>query len=150
MKGDAFSEPRLVTARDVDDAATIANIIGGMDECHELDSDLFGEVGLLCITTVHAHICGHCAHREPCSHIDFWECVADAIGASPEALALYMRITCILDASQRASELTELDKDEVAWLSELGAFEGDEFFHSELEAAALLDEGELPPGWELR
>lgn len=152
MKGDTETEPRIVTAQDIADAATIANIIGGMDECHAADASFgrFAEDALLCISTLHSQTCEHCEHHEPCSHADFWECVAAALDATPAALALYMRLTCLLDASQRASEMGELDRDEVAWLSELGAFAGDEFFHSELEAAGLLAEQILPPGWVLR
>lgn len=153
-----------VTARDVEHAATIAQIIGEHDQL---------DVGLPSCLPVDGlqkkHDCPSCTHFRTieCDHRNEWDCIASAIGASQAAVDLWMKFSNILHTTQEDRDLEVKDaiehdeparRDryyiEYAWAGTL--FEGcsrslNELVadHDELEIAALLRDGHLPPGWEL-
>ena len=158
---EVMRKTREVMKKDVADAAMIAQLIGGAD------------ITDVCFTCVESpeprrlHDCPDCKHFEhvdECDHGWEWECVADAIGASSQALDLWMD-TCnafFATAGDRARELNYLQREGTiqelqtraqlyAWVDSIrkGGIDHGDLGLNELEVAVLLREGHLPPGWKL-
>jgi len=148
-----------VTRRDVADAAIIAQILGEYHAafpCSDEDVDLCCKDGstFMHIPEGHCESCtcvrydyGDCGHRE-----GVWQCIATAIGASSAAVALWMRLSNIIsDLDPGAREINKnKDPDVVRWLAEqAGDARGRKRICEDLETAALLREGTLPPGVEV-
>jgi hypothetical protein len=129
---------REVTRKEVDDAALIGQI--------SAEADL-ARAGTIC--------------RGSCGHLIEEHCVADALGVSPAAVAvdLWLAISNAVATplSERTKEVraakTSAEKRRIkqlyAWVDDVvGSVE--DFATAELHAAALLHDGELPPGWKIR
>lgn len=137
---------RCVTRKDIEEAALLAQILG--------EAEMTG-ADFSCFTRLHD--CPDCRHHSPeCGHCYEWDCVADAIGASDTAIALWVHMSNVFATSkkEREEELadarTPAEKRRLlrryAWVDSL--FEGGALC-DELEMAALLREGQLPPGWKM-
>ena len=155
-----MTKTREVTKKDVSDAAMIAQLIGGAD---------VAGAGFTCIERERRrlHDCPDCDHYErvdECTHANEWDCVPAAIGASPEAVDLWMKTSNALftTAKDRKGELDYLrregTKQEIqeheqlyAWVDSIreGGVDHGDIGLNELEVASLLREGHLPPGWKL-
>lgn len=151
---------REVTKKDVADAAMIAQLIGGADVT---------DAGFTCVEQEprKLHDCPDCEHYEhvdECEHQHEWECIPAAIGASPEALDLWMDVSnaFFTTAEDREAELhyfrTEERKRELrareqlyAWVDSIreGGIDHGDIGLNELEVAELLRDGHLPPGWKI-
>jgi hypothetical protein len=136
---------RRVTRKDIEEAALLAQILG--------EAEMTG-ADFSCLTRLHD--CPDCPHStESCGHRYEWDCIADAIGASDMAIALWLSISNAFGTYkvEREEEIedaqTPAQKRDVeryyAWVDSFG---GDDGLDDELEMAALLREGELPPGWK--
>jgi hypothetical protein len=125
-----------VTAKDVRDAALIAEIAAQ----NHIDVTA-------CLQAFH---CETCSCEFECGHIDFWDCVAAAVGASAAAVDLYLRTSSVVTAFL----VGELDLDgsyddadrkaSYDSLYERIAIVDDDNQTGELESAALLRDGWLP------
>lgn len=130
------SEQVVVTRADVDAAIAIAEIIGGVDAWDGNRSTL------MCASARH---CGTCSCNEECGHSgSAYECVADALGASDCAVDLYLSVMLALGAAEYDDEPGA----EAEWLWAEG-FCGDVVIDDDLEVAAILRDGELPPTYRL-
>lgn len=153
---------KKATAKDIDDAATIALIVGGCDSL-PYGHPQYSDAGMVCMGRLHA--CEHCQHEDHakrgCSddeHYGPWACVAEAIGATPNALVLYHAMSTALsidcdDEIDLAIENPKYLREWLLWLRDIGspvrrgdtgAWQPDNY---ELEAGALLLDGVLPPRW---
>jgi hypothetical protein len=136
---------RRPSQRTIQDAATIALIIGGCDEL-PYGHPSYREDGFVCLKH-----CRTCACD--CKHKSEWECVAAAIGASPMAVRLFVSMGNALAFDAEAECDTPPDEwgRYIAWLAEIGHPAGcgglDRWEPSspDLEVAALLLDGVLPP-----
>ena len=128
---------RKVTRKDVRDAALIGQIIAGAE---------LADAGTICITD-DDDCCGHDLEED---------CVAEAIGASDQAVWLWLSASNAIATPlhERAEEIadaeTQADKRRIerlyAWVDAMTGSIVD-LGVAELHAAALLREGKLPPGW---
>lgn len=127
----------------VDDAILICEIMG-QNQLANRDPALFlqSPVATLGIDDDEFLRCN--AGPEPCDfHEEPWDCVAAAVGADETSVKLYMQASC------HVSELSSGDvSDETLVRTEaFGRPEATELDEIDLETAALLREGWLPPGW---
>jgi hypothetical protein len=138
---------RRVTRRDIEEAALLAQILGEVNM-----------TGAEFCCLIRLHDCPDCRHSiEPCGHGYEWDCIADAIGASDTAIALWLSISNAFGTSKKEREeemedaQTPAQKRTVvrlyAWVDSF--FNGGDI-RDELEMAALLREGELPPRWKVK
>jgi hypothetical protein len=138
-----------VTRRDVKAAILIAEIVGSYDQVFPDDHN---HEGLYCLNgSSHCPTCK--CDPEQCDCYDFWDCVARAIGASENAAALYLRVSNALDdlrpeVPDNARGDSESRKWAASFIDETSHLDR-ESFSPDLEAAALLQEGFLPPGFVL-
>lgn len=141
-----------VTARDVENAALIAEIIGAYEEAFSKDAD-GAETTLSCLDSN-----GHCptcrCDFDQCGHWHVCACIGEALGASKNAERLYLCTSNTIDDLR--SDLPEgvkiTDAAGKEWIDALvdGTSRFDrELLNSTLEAAAVLREGLLPPGFVL-
>jgi hypothetical protein len=131
---------RQVTRKDVRDAALLGQIIAEAD---------LSMSGTICIT-----------EEGGCGHLTGEHCVADAIGATERAVGLWMRVSWAITNSldERAEEIADAETAaERRWIARFYAWVDavcgpidDDLGKAELHAAALLAEGQLPPGWRVR
>ena len=144
-----------VTRKDIEDAILIGEILGGYDEAFPngvADHDLCCLVNFVQLDAEHCPTCS-CKSKDhdSCDHRDgIWECIADSIGASPEAAILWMHVSNIIsDLHPDTREIDKFDETSIKnWLSSLvdKSRRGDRRkLNNDLEAAALLREGLLPP-----
>lgn len=141
-----------VTRKDVEDAILLGDIIGGYDETFP-NGDSWQDLCCLPVTVKHKH-CPSCTcesnEYEWCDHQhDIQRCVMAAIGASPEAEMLWL--TTSLTIRDLHPGTRDVDKSEPVfqrWLAPLvrPGRRDHEGLNEDLEAAALLREGLLPPG----
>ena len=157
---DVDTKARKVTKKDVMDAALIAQLIGGAD---------IARAEFACVEHPprKLHDCPDCEHVEygaECEHGEEWECVAGAIGATLQALDLWMEISnaFFTTVKDRAAELRYLRTDGTMrelrgraqlydWVDSIckGGINHGSLGLNELEVAALLRDGHLPPGWRV-
>lgn len=152
-----------VTKKDIEDASMLAQLIGG--------AEVAGAYGMyLCCLEIPSrklHDCPDCKHIEHgtyCDHHEEWDCVASAIGASANAVHLWMSFSNAIGTTvdDRGGELrylqekgTERERKEhkrlYAWVDSIqqGGIDHDEPGLNDLEVAVLLREGHLPPGWKV-
>jgi hypothetical protein len=152
-----------VTKKDIEDAALIADIIGGAYRIN-------AQASLFCIEVPSRKLhdcpnCEHIEHGEYCDHHEDWDCVASAIGAAYNAIHLWLAFSNALSTTRkdRDGELQYLKREGTtrerkehvklyAWVDSMRAG-GFRRRHGEdlvdLEVATLLREGYLPPGWRL-
>lgn len=140
------------TRKDIADAILIGEILGGHDEAFP-----DGEHDLRCLKNVFQLNAGHCATcsctseaYDECAHIDgVWECVAAAVGASPQAETLWMHVSNIVsDLHPDTREGDKFKEPLKSWLTSLvdASRRCDRReLNKDLEAAALLRDGLLPP-----
>lgn len=157
-----MKKTREITKKDIADAALIAQLIGGAD---------IAGAPFTCVEQERRrlHSCPDCDHFVRVAKCDHrggeWECIASAIGASPQALELWMAISnaFFTSAKDRQDELhyfrteepKELQEREqlYAWVDSIrkgGINHGrGKLGLSELEIAEVLRDGHLPPGWRV-
>lgn len=142
---------RRVTQADVTNAAIIAQILSAKPDTE------------LCCIKALRHECPNCHCEVACGHRDPEECVARAIGARAVALDLFHamedQISDWAINSQGRNEWFDdmVDEGYVAYVEACRAFragiglDGDADFVDDPipEAAQLLADGLLPPGWRL-
>lgn len=135
------------TRQDIKDAILIADILGGYAEAFP-DGD--ADHDLCCL--VNFEHCPTCTcESEECPCMGAWQCVSDALGASAEAEALYLRVTNEIDDlfPDRAPQHEASYPETRAWIASL-VDETSRFdrglLRPDLETAALLRDGLLPPG----
>ena len=158
-----MSKLKEVTKKDVADAAMIAQLIGNADLADVADADR------RCIEIPMRKLhdcpdCKHCERGEYCDHYEDWDCVASAIGATANAVHLWLSFSNAISATakDRAADLRYLKEKGskrsllehtqlYAWVDSIreGGIYHDKYAFDELEVAALLREGYLPPGWKL-
>lgn len=143
-----------VTRKDVEDAILIGEILGGYDEAFP-DGDPYHD--LCCLVNfvqLAAEHCPTCSCKSDdyteCDHQEgIWECIATAVGASHEAEMLWMHVSNIV--SDLLPDTREIDKYEEPIKSWLAALVDKSRrcdrreLNNDLEAAALLRDGLLPP-----
>lgn len=149
-----------VTKKDIADAALIAQLIGVADytgqslHCDEIPSRKL-------------HDCPNCEHIEEgqyCNHHEDWDCVASMIGATIYAVHLWLAFSNAVQTTRedRACDLRYLKKKGTkrelkehtglyAWVDSIreGGIHRRASGLNDLEVAALLSEGHLPPEWKL-
>lgn len=152
-----MSKLKEVTKKDVAHAALIAQLIAGA---------YLADAYLCCIEIPPRKLhdcpeCKHVEHGEYCDHYEDWDCVASAIGATINAVHLWLSFSNAISTTteDRDGELRkEGTKRELleharlyAWVDSIreGGIHHDEWHLNNLEVAALLREGHLPPGWRL-
>lgn len=144
-----------VTRHDIENAILLGEIIGGYKEAFPEGE---AELDLRCPRRVFQRNVEHCPtcsckseDYDECEHRDgFWECVATAVGASPEAEMLWMHVSNIVsDLHPDTREGDKYDEEPIkSWLASLvDAFRRCDRreLNKDLEAAALLRDGLLPP-----
>lgn len=136
-----------VTRQDIKDAILVADILGGYAEAFP-DGDAYYD--LCCL--VNSEHCPTCTCKsEECRHSYIWECLGEALEASLKVDALYVRISNAIDDlfPHRARERETSDPETRAWIASL-VDETSRFdrglLRPDLETAALLRDGLLPPG----
>ena len=148
-----MSETLRITKQDVENAILIAEIIGGYHVAFPKGDE---DVDLCCLVNFvprDARHCGTCTCKSDkynhCEHRNgSYECVVDALGASPEAQELYLlTYVAIID---RADGISYDDPEQDAgtlWVASLldDTALDRETLQPDLEAAALLRDGLLPP-----
>lgn len=149
---------RLVTRKEVLDAALLGELFGV--------ADLTG-ANPSCLSVpskVREHGCSNCQHFIPasCGHFNEWDCIASAIGASGNAVDLWLTFSNALheDENSFQKELAYVEQNrprrEAIRMREVHAWavsiRGTKPLNSigDLESAVLLREGHLPPGWKRR
>jgi hypothetical protein len=143
-----------VTRKDIEDAIVIGEILGGFDEAFPdgvPDRDLCCLVNFVQLDAEHCPTCScKSDDHDECDHRDgIWECIAASIGASPEAELLWMHVSNIVsDLHPDAREIDKYGEPIKSWLASLvdESSRCDRYeLNSNLETAALLHEGLLPP-----
>lgn len=135
-----------VTRDDVEKAALLAEIIGGYDSWNRDENGSIRVMatasGLRCSAS---HHCPTCTCRNECEHDDVWGCVAAAIGASDRAVGLWMSVGLALGEApdDRCEDASFVERQ---WVEENF---GDVEINDELEVAALLRDGWMPPTYRL-
>jgi hypothetical protein len=114
----------IVTHKDIEDAAIIAQIIG---------ADPGGD--LVCVDDCPGHPCGQCVPG----------CVGAAVGAGRAAVDLYLQTVCAI--SDDWCSVFHNSKTMRVWRLKLGLRGHKGAKHDDLEASSLLMSGVLPPGF---
>lgn len=142
-----------VTRLDVEHAILIAEILGGYHEAFPQGDD---NVDLCCLVNFvprDAHHCATCTCKSDkcaqCEHRNgSYECVVGALGASSEAQELYLlTYVAIVDLADGISYDDPEEDAGTLWVASLlnGTALDRETLQPDLEAAALLRDGLLPP-----
>ena len=132
-----------VTRQDIKDAILVADILGGYAEAFP-DGD--ADHDLCCL--VNFEHCPTCTCESECHCMGAWECVSAALGASAEAEALYLRVTNEIDdlfPPERETSYPETRAWIASLVDETSRFDRG-LLRPDLETAALLRDGLLPPG----